>query len=329
MEYQVTDLDHPQLTSAIRTLETEQEGLQALVLQMEGALGEAFLKTLELISGCEGRVILTGVGKSGHIGRKITATLASTGTPAHFVHSSEASHGDLGMMARKDVIIALSWSGETAELKDLIDYSRRFSVPLVAITSQEDSTLVRAADVVLCLPRVKEACPHGLAPTTSTTMQLAIGDALAVALLEQKGFTAQNFKVFHPGGKLGASLSFVRDLMHDGEELPLAGTSIPMSDALLIMTEKSFGCLGVIDDEGLLVGVITDGDLRRHMSDGLLDSSAGQIMTKSPITVTPDMLASEAMKLINSISITSLFVVDNGRPIGIVHIHDLLRAGVA
>lgn len=322
-------LDHPQLASAIRTLETEKQGLEALAGQMEGSLGSAFLKTLELISGCEGRVILTGVGKSGHIGRKITATLASTGTPAHFVHSSEASHGDLGMMTRKDVIIALSWSGETAELKDLIDYSKRFSVPLVAVTSQEKSTLARAADIVLCLPCVKEACPHGLAPTTSTTMQLAIGDALAVSLLEHKGFTAQNFKDFHPGGKLGASLSFVRDLMHDGKAMPLTGEATPMTDALLIMTEKSFGCLGVVNDEGMLSGIITDGDLRRHMSEGLLGSITGQIMTTSPVTVEPDMLASEAMKLINSISITSLFVVDNGRPIGIVHIHDLLRAGVA
>lgn len=325
----MTLLDHPHLASAIRTLEMETQGLEALIKRMDGPLGQALIETVELISGCEGRVILTGVGKSGHIGRKITATMASTGTPAHFVHSSEASHGDLGMLAAKDVIIALSWSGETRELKDLIDYSRRFSVPLVALTSRKDSTLGQAADLVLELPRVSEACPHGLAPTTSTTMQLALGDALALALLERKGFTAQNFKVFHPGGKLGASLSFVRDLMHEGDELPLAHIAAPMSEALLIMTEKSFGCLGIVEEDGLLAGIITDGDLRRHMSSGLLDAPADRIMTRSPVTVGPDMLASEAMKLINSISITSLFVVDNGRPIGIVHIHDLLRAGVA
>ncbi len=322
-------MDHPHLASAIRTLNTEQQGLQALIDSLDGPLGQAFISAVELIAACEGRVILTGVGKSGHVGRKITATLASTGTPAHFVHSSEASHGDLGMLAAKDVILALSWSGETAELKDLINYSRRFDVSLVAVTSQTGSTLGRAADIVLGLPQVGEACPHGLAPTTSTTMQLAIGDALAVALLERKGFTAQNFKQFHPGGKLGASLSFMRDLMHGGAELPLTQAATPMSDALLIMTEKSFGCLGIVDEGGLLAGIITDGDLRRHMSSGLLDATAADIMTASPVTAPPDMLASEAMKLLNSVSITSLFVVDNGRPIGIVHIHDLLRAGVA
>jgi arabinose-5-phosphate isomerase len=255
--------------------------------------------------------------------------MASTGTPASFVHPSEASHGDLGMITRDDVILALSWSGETVELKNIITFSRRFSVPMIAITSNAGSALGQHSDVVLELPRTKEACPHGLAPTTSTTMQLAIGDCLAVALLESRGFTAQDFKMFHPGGSLGASLKYVSDLMHKDERLPLAPRGLPMGEALVIMTEKSFGCLGVVDGKGKLIGVLTDGDLRRHMGEKLLTATAGEVMTRKPKTISPTTLASAALEVINASRITALFVVDGGKPVGIVHVHDLLRAGVA
>jgi arabinose-5-phosphate isomerase len=274
-------------------------------------------------------VIVTGMGKSGHIGMKVAGTLSSTGTPSSFVHPSEASHGDLGMITRDDVILAFSWSGETVELGNLVSYSRRFAVPLIAVTSSADSTLAKAAEVVLALPQSKEACPHGLAPTTSTTMQLAIGDCLAIALLEAKGFTAHDFKVFHPGGSLGASLKFVADVMHTGDRLPLVGEDAPMSTALVTMTQKSLGCLGVLDAKGKLVGVITDGDLRRHMGDSLLAQRTGAIMTRKPKVVAPGMLASAALEVLNTSRITALFVVDKGKPVGVVHVHDLLRAGVA
>jgi arabinose-5-phosphate isomerase len=282
-----------------------------------------------MIRKARGRVIVSGIGKSGHIGQKIAATMASTGTPASFVHPSEASHGDLGMITRDDVILALSWSGETVELKNIITFSRRFSVPMIAITSNAGSALGQHSDVVLELPRTKEACPHGLAPTTSTTMQLAIGDCLAVALLESRGFTAQDFKMFHPGGSLGASLKYVADLMHKDERLPLAPRGLPMGEALVIMTEKSFGCLGVVDGKGKLIGVLTDGDLRRHMGEKLLTATAGEVMTRKPKTISPTTLASAALEVINASRITALFVVDGGKPVGIVHVHDLLRAGVA
>jgi arabinose-5-phosphate isomerase len=284
---------------------------------------------VELVSRARGRVIVTGMGKSGHVGRKIAATLASTGTPAFFVHPSEASHGDLGMITPDDVIMALSWSGETVELKDLIDYSRRFRIGLIAITSAADSTLGKAADVVLALPQAREACPHNLAPTTSSLMQLALGDALAIALLESRGFTAVDFGVFHPGGKLGAALKFVRDVMHPGAAVPLIGRDALMSEAIVEMSAKGFGCVAVTDDDGRLLGVITDGDLRRHMRDDLLRAPVGEVMTASPKTVRPAQLASEALELINSSKITALIVVESDRPVGIVHFHDLLRAGVA
>ena len=274
-------------------------------------------------------MIVTGIGKSGHVGQKIAATFASTGTPAFFVHPSEASHGDLGMVRTEDLVLAISWSGETVELKNIITYSRRFAVPLISITSRDDSALGKASDVVLQLPRAKEACPHGLAPTTSTTMQLALGDALAIALLEAKGFTAHDFKVFHPGGSLGAQLKFVADVMHKGDRLPLARDDEMMGAAIVTMTAKAFGCLGIVDAKGRLVGVITDGDLRRHMGGGLLDARTGAIMTAKPKSVAPDTLAAEALEVINASRITALFVVDKGKPVGIVHVHDLLRAGVA
>jgi arabinose-5-phosphate isomerase len=269
------------------------------------------------------------MGKSGHIGMKVAGTLSSTGTPAIFVHPSEASHGDLGMITRDDVILAFSWSGETVELGNLVSYSRRFVVPLIAVTSNADSTLAKAAEVVLALPHSKEACPHGLAPTTSTTMQLALGDCLAIALLESKGFTARDFQVLHPGGQLGARLKFVGDLMHRGDRLPLTAGDVMMAEAIVVMTEKALGCLGVVDEDGRLAGIITDGDLRRNMGNGLLERRTGEIMTAGPKTVSPELLASAALEMINSSSITALFVVEDGRPVGIIHIHDLLRAGVA
>jgi arabinose-5-phosphate isomerase len=314
---------------AIRTVEIEAEGLSALAGALKHEMASDFVEAIRVISASRGRVIVTGIGKSGHVGQKLAATFASTGTPAFFVHPSEAAHGDLGMVTAEDVILAISWSGETVELKNVITYSRRFKVPLIAITSRRESALGRSSDVVLELPRAKEACPHGLAPTTSTTMQLALGDSLAIALLEAKGFTAHDFKLFHPGGSLGAQLKYVADIMHKGEELPLALEGESMSAALVTMTQKSFGCLGVIDTNGKLVGIVTDGDLRRNMGERLLSARAADIMTRKPKTVTPDTLASAALELINAARITALFVVEKGKPVGIVHVHDLLRVGVA
>jgi arabinose-5-phosphate isomerase len=315
--------------SATRTLQMEAEGIAALKAALAGELVPSFAAALETLRACRGRVIVTGMGKSGHVGLKVAATLSSTGTPAYFVHPSEASHGDLGMITRDDVVLAFSWSGETVELVNIVSYSRRFAVPLIAVTSNPQSTLAQAAEVVLALPQVKEACPHGLAPTTSTLMQLALGDCLAIALLESKGFTAVDFKALHPGGQLGARLKFVGDLMHKGDRLPLANHDMVMAEAIVIMTEKALGCLGVIDQDGLLKGIITDGDLRRHMGEALLSERAGDIMTPGPKTVAPDLLASAALEMINASSITTLFVVEDERPVGIIHIHDLLRAGVA
>ena len=315
--------------SAARTLDLECEGLQALRATLDQQLKVPFQVAVTTLAAARGRVIVTGIGKSGHIGQKMAATFASTGTPAFFVHPSEASHGDLGMITRDDVIVAISWSGESAELGNILTYSRRFKVPTIAITSRADSALAKQSDVVLELPRAKEACPHGLAPTTSTTMQLAIGDCLAIALLETKGFTAHDFSVFHPGGSLGANLKFVADVMHTGEQLPLVAEDKIMSEALVTMTQKSFGCLGVVDGKGRLVGMITDGDLRRHMGPELVKARVQDIMTKKPNTLSPDMLASAALERINSLKRTQMFVVDKGKPVGVVHVHDLLRAGVA
>jgi arabinose-5-phosphate isomerase len=317
------------VASAVRTLEAEAGGITALAAAIHDGLGRSFTAAVDLIRRAEGRVIVTGMGKSGHVGRKIAATLASTGTPAFFVHPSEASHGDLGMIAPADVIMALSWSGETAELKDLIDYSRRFKVPLIAVTSAAESTLGRAADVVLTLPQAREACPHNLAPTTSTLMQSALGDALAVALLESRGFTALKFAELHPGGRLGAKLKFVREFMHHGSALPLVPLGTRMADAVVEMSAKGFGCVGIVDGKGNLAGIVTDGDLRRHMRRDLLDARVDEVMTPSPKTVRPDQLASEALELLNSSKITALIVAESGKPLGIVHVHDLLRAGVA
>jgi arabinose-5-phosphate isomerase len=317
------------IDSALRTLEAEGGGIEALAAALRDGLGGAFAAAVELIRGAQGRVIVTGMGKSGHVARKIASTFASTGTPALFVHPGEASHGDLGMIATGDVIIALSWSGETAELKNLTDYSRRFRIGLVAMTANPESTLARTADVVLTLPAAREACPHNLAPTTSSLMQLALGDALAIALLESRGFTAVDFGLLHPGGKLGALLKLVRDVMHEGPAIPLAPLGTRMSEAILEMTAKGFGCVGIVDAAGRLVGIITDGDLRRHMRPDLLDAAVDQVMTRGPKSVRPDQLISETLELLNSSKVTALFVVDGGRPVGIVHVHDLLRAGAA
>ncbi len=317
------------IASATRTLQLETEGLSALKAALAGDLIDSFAEAIDILRTCRGRVIVTGMGKSGHVGLKVAATLSSTGSPAYFVHPSEASHGDLGMITRDDVILAFSWSGETVELGNIVSYSRRFAVPLIAVTSNPSSTLAEAAELVLALPQAKEACPHGLAPTTSTVMQLALGDCLAMALLDSKGFTARDFQALHPGGQLGARLKFVGDLMHKGDRLPLAAAGQVMAEAIVVMTEKALGCLGVVDDKGVLRGIITDGDLRRHMGDGLLARRVQDIMTPAPKTVSPDLLASAALEMINSSKITTLFVVENDRPVGIIHIHDLLRAGVA
>jgi len=317
------------IASALRTLEAEASGVDALSAALRDGLRTTFVAAIELIRASQGRVIVTGMGKSGHVARKIASTLASTGTPALYVHPGEASHGDLGMIANNDVIIALSWSGETVELKNITDYSRRFQIGLIAMTANPESTLAKTADVVLVLPQAREACPHNLAPTTSSLMQLALGDALAIALLESRGFTAVDFSVLHPGGKLGAQLKLVRDIMHSGRAMPLAPLGTAMSDAIIEMTTKGFGCVGIVDARGQLVGIITDGDLRRHMRPDLLDADVNAVMTRSPKSVRPDQLISETLEMLNANKVTTLFAVEGGKPVGIVHMHDLLRAGVA
>ncbi|WP_289036191.1 KpsF/GutQ family sugar-phosphate isomerase [uncultured Roseibium sp.] len=317
------------LATAERTLETEIAGLSALRAALQNGLSASFVEAAELISKIPGRVIVSGIGKSGHIGVKLAATLASTGTPAFFVHAAEASHGDLGMVTRDDVVIALSWSGETQELASIVAFTRRFKVPLLAITSRENSTLGKAADILLKMPAVTEACPHGLAPTSSALVQMATGDALAIALLENRGFTAQDFRTFHPGGRLGASLKTARDIMHSGVAVPLAPTGLPMREAIVLMSQKGFGVLGVTDDLHRLIGIITDGDLRRHISTDFLDKPVEEIMTKGPKTIEPSTLSGSVLEMINASEITTVFVVEDNRPVGIIHLHDLLRIGAA
>lgn len=318
-------VDNGDLASARRVLTGEAEALMALA----DSLGQPFLLALDILAATKGRVVVSGMGKSGHVGRKIAATFASTGTPAFFVHPGEASHGDLGMITRDDSLYMLSNSGETTELSDLVAYAARFSIPLIGVTSVADSALARAADAALILPDAPEACPIGLAPTTSTTMMLALGDALAVTLLERRKFSPADFHALHPGGKLGRRLLKVSEIMHGDDELPLIGPDVAMTAALLEMTAKRFGCVGIVDAGGEFLGIITDGDLRRHMDSGLLSRKTGEVMTGSPTTIGPDVLASEALAIMNDRSITNLFVVEGRRPIGIVHIHDCLRAGVA
>lgn len=318
---------------ARRVLELEAEGILALARAVQRD-AQTLRRTVDVLAHVTGRVIVTGMGKSGHIARKIAATLASTGTPAQFVHPAEASHGDLGMITRADAVLALSHSGETAEMSDLLAYARRFKIPLIGITAGAQSALAQAADVTLLLPALSEACPLGLAPTTSTTAMLALGDALAVALFESKGFSAQDFHQFHPKGALGRRFLSVGDLMHRGDAVPLIAAKAPMSEALVEITAKRLGCVGVTDEQGCLVGIITDGDLRRHMAPNLLQQPAGEVMTPQPRAIRPTALAAEALGVMNDGSITSLFVVEKPEsgpqpPIGILHIHDILRAGVA
>ena len=313
------------IDAAQRVFRLEADALRA----MGESLDENFVAAVDLVDRAAGRTVVTGMGKSGHIARKISSTLSSTGTPSFYVHPGEASHGDLGMISHDDVVIALSNSGETPELSDVINYCRRFNVPLIAITGRAGSSLADNADCTLLLPAIAEACPMGLAPTTSTTAMLAIGDALAIALLDRRGFTAEDFQVLHPGGQLGQSLMRVADLMHSEESLPLLDANATVGDAILEMTNKGFGCAGVIDDQGQLTGIITDGDLRRHMSDTLLQLTCGHVMTADPKTIRAQALASEALGLMNASQITSLFVAEDRHPVGIIHIHDCLRAGVA
>jgi arabinose-5-phosphate isomerase len=317
------------IQSALRTLDAEGGGIVAIAAALQSDLGTAFAAAADLIRGARGRLIVTGLGKSGHVARKIAATLASTGTPAFFVHAAEASHGDLGMITPDDVILALSWSGEQPEMKNLITYTKRFRIGLIAMTAERESTLSQAADISLVLPKAREACPHNLAPTTSSLMMLALGDALAIALLEGRGFTSVDFSVLHPGGKLGAMLKYTRDLMHTGDAVPLKPVGIGMSDALVEMSAKGFGCVGIVDARGNIVGIITDGDLRRQMRPDLLTATVDEVMTRNPKTVGRDTLAGEALEILNSAKITALIVTDANKPVGIVHLHDLLRAGVA
>lgn len=340
----MTTLEHPSTTKETAptdleivadVLRTEAEGLAGLLraAQYGEPLGTALVEAIDAMAALPGRIVVCGMGKSGHVGRKIQATLASTGTPSLFVHPAEASHGDLGMIQPGDAVLALSNSGETAELADVVAHCKRFGLTLIAITASPASSLARAADIVLVLPVAPEACPMGLAPTTSTTMQLALGDALAVALLQRRGFTASDFGLFHPGGRLGARLQRAADLMHVGAAMPLAGPDLPMLQAVMLMTSKAFGCLGVTDqNDGTLVGIITDGDLRRAIDRDLRTLRTGEIMNSAPRTIAADMLAAEALRIMNAgpRPITSLFVIDAARrPVGILHVHDLLRAGIA
>ncbi|MCX8509161.1 MAG: KpsF/GutQ family sugar-phosphate isomerase [Rhodobacteraceae bacterium] len=314
------------LATARRVIGTEIDGLSAL----SAALGGSFAAAIDLILQARGRVIVSGMGKSGHVGRKIAATLASTGTPAQFVHPAEASHGDLGMVTEGDVALVLSNSGETPELADIIAHTRRFGIPLIGVASRAGSTLLTQADVAILLPSAPEACGTGVVPTTSTTMTLALGDAMAVALMEHRRFTPEHFRTFHPGGKLGARLMKVADLMHAGAAIPLVGADRPMADVLLEMTRKGFGVAGVTDPAGRLVGIVTDGDLRRHM-ERLLSHTAAEVMTPSPRTVAPGAVAEKAVAIMKDRAITCLFVVDpegDGRAAGILNIHDCLRAGI-
>jgi arabinose-5-phosphate isomerase len=319
------------VASALRTLDVARQGLSSLEAALAStaaeSLGPAFEKAVKAIAEAPGRVIVTGMGKPGHIARKIAATLASTGCPATFVHPAEASHGDLGMVQNGDVVLAISRSGETAELAAIIAYTRRFRICLIAVTSEPASTLGREADICLTLPQVQEACPHGLAPTTSTTLQLVLGDALAIALLEGKGFTALDFGIFHPGGKLGAKLMLVRDVMHKGERIPRVRADAKMSAAVVEISSKRFGCVCVFDADERLVGLITDGDMRRHMSSDLMDRPVTDIMTRSPITIDPDALVAEALEVLShKISVVPVVEGDK-KVVGIVHLHDLLRLG--
>lgn len=320
---------HELRESALRTVATERNGLAALEEALKGELGQRFSDAIAAILEARGRVIVTGMGKSGHIGRKIAATLASTGQPAHFVHPGEASHGDLGMIQPHDVIIAMSWSGESSELIDVIAYAKQYQVTLIGFTSRAESSLGKGADICLLLPKADEACPNGLAPSTSTTMQLALGDAIAIALLEARRFEPQDFGRYHPGGKLGARLKQVSAVMQSGDRLPIVREGTLMADAIVTMTSKGLGCAIVTSQDGTLKGIITDGDLRRHMAPELISKRVDEIMTKGPQTITPINLIAEALDILEARKISSLVVVEDEKPVGLIHILDLLRIGAA
>ncbi|RCL02767.1 MAG: arabinose-5-phosphate isomerase [Candidatus Tokpelaia sp. JSC188] len=316
------------LRSAIETIVTEKAGLEALEEALRNGLAAAFTASVRCIAVSKGRVVVTGLGKSGHIGTKIAATFASTGTPAFFVHAAEANHGDLGMIGTNDIILALSWSGETVELAGTLNHSRRFGIPLIALTAGKGSSLGRQADILLLLPKVDEACPHGLAPTASTVMQLALGDAMAVALLKSRQFSANDFKIFHPGGSLGASLRYVSDIMHKGDALPIVKTGILMPEAMKVLASKHLGCVAVVNAKGSLIGIVTDGDLARNITRNLSEVSVDEVMTKSPKTIKSNMIAASAIALINQYQISALVVIEDDKPVGLVHFHDLLRIGM-
>ena len=313
------------IATARRVLALETGALALMATQLD----DKFVQAVETVLAAKGRVICTGIGKSGHVARKIAATMASTGTQAYFVHATEASHGDLGMIGQGDVILALSKSGETKELADLLHYARRYSIPIIGMTAKSDSTLGRAADVLLAIPDAAEACAETNAPTTSTTLMMALGDALAVTLLESKGFKADHFKVYHPGGKLGAMLRTATDVMHKSAELPLVAAGTPFIEAVKSMTGKGFGVLGVIAKDGLLAGIVTDGDLRRYLTSGKTVATIDEVMTKSPRTAAPDSLAADILRTMNERKITQIFVLDAGKPVGLIHMHDLLKSGLA
>lgn len=322
------DTHEEDVAVAVRAVGIELDGLAAMRRALEGELGRRLGETVDLLMRSPGRLIVTGMGKSGHIGRKLAATFASTGTPAHFVHPADASHGDLGMIRPSDVVLAMSWSGETAELSDIVAYTRRYGVPLVAMTSRAESALGRAADIALVLPPLVEACPNGLAPTTSSTAQLVLGDALAICLLSRRRFTSADFQQFHPGGKLGARLRQVRDLMHTGEAVPRVPADATLTTAIFEMTAKRFGVTGVADDAGRLVGVVSDGDLRRAFEAGFHERPVVEVMSRRPKTIAPGALAEQALARMNEARITSLFVTDGESWLGIITVHDLLHAGV-
>lgn len=323
------DQDDGGVLAALRVLATEAKALNDL----QAAIDQTFAAAITTIESAKGRVIVTGMGKSGHVARKIAATMASTGTPAFFVHPAESSHGDLGMITRDDVVLALSNSGEVKELGDLIEYTRRFAIPLICMTSRAESTLAKRSDVALVLPPFREACPNGQAPTTSTTLMMALGDALAIALLERKGFSEKDFRLFHPGGKLGQQMMRVAEIMHQGDALPIVDDQATTRQAIDVIGEKGFGCVGVVDAQGFLKGILTDGDIRRHISPDFLTKKASDVMTQSPRVISSDALVAEAMAVMNDLKntyrkITVLFVTDaQGKPVGLLHIHDCLRAG--
>lgn len=320
-------MNNKDIEVAKHTIDSEIEALKV----MENSLDDTLSRALDLLQNTKGRVIITGMGKSGHIGSKIAATMASTGTPAFFLHPSEASHGDLGMITQNDVVVAISNSGESKELSDILVYCRRFSIPLIAITKNKDSSLGKNSDLVLLLPNNKEACPLGLAPMSSTTATLVMGDILAADLMVRKGFTEEDFKLRHPGGKLGSILRHVSDIMHTGDEMPLVGENAIMQDALITMSAKMLGCVGIVNEKGELEGIITDGDLRRWMSPDLISEKVCKVMTKNPRTIRPDALIAEAVNVMNTTGrgITNMFVLENKKPIGIIHIHDCLKAGAS